>query len=75
MILIHFLFLQLQKFQKKIYRLFPIEQTKILYSEEFIINLPSVVNPYGEGGASSKIVKHLRETSLEKIVKKSFHDL
>ena len=48
---------------------------KILYSKEFIINLPSVVNPYGKGGASSKIVKHLRETSLEKIVKKSFHDL
>ena len=48
---------------------------KILYSEEFNRNLPRVVNPYGEGGASSKIVKYLRETSLEKIVKKSFHDL
>jgi GDP/UDP-N,N'-diacetylbacillosamine 2-epimerase (hydrolysing) len=48
---------------------------KILYSEEFVRNLASVVNPYGEGGASSKIVKHLSETSLEIIVKKSFHDL
>jgi GDP/UDP-N,N'-diacetylbacillosamine 2-epimerase (hydrolysing) len=48
---------------------------KILYSEKFVRFLPSVVNPYGEGGASSKVVKHLRETSLEKIVKKTFHDL
>jgi len=48
---------------------------KILYSEKFIKLLPSTINPYGEGGASSKVVKHLRETSLEKIVKKTFHDL
>jgi GDP/UDP-N,N'-diacetylbacillosamine 2-epimerase (hydrolysing) len=48
---------------------------KILYSEKFVVGLPNVVNPYGEGGAISKVVKHLRETSIESIVKKTFHDL
>jgi GDP/UDP-N,N'-diacetylbacillosamine 2-epimerase (hydrolysing) len=48
---------------------------KILYSEKFVRLLPSVVNPYGVGGANSKIVKRLRETSLENIVMKTFHDL
>jgi hypothetical protein len=42
---------------------------------KFVVSLPNVVNPYGEGGAISKVVKHLRETSIESIVKKTFHDL
>jgi GDP/UDP-N,N'-diacetylbacillosamine 2-epimerase (hydrolysing) len=48
---------------------------KILYSDKFVRILSSVVNPYGDGGASSKVVKHLREISLDKIVKKTFYDL
>jgi GDP/UDP-N,N'-diacetylbacillosamine 2-epimerase (hydrolysing) len=46
-----------------------------LYSPEFIRKLKNVVNPYGECGASEKIVKILYETSLEEIVKKTFYDL
>ncbi|MFA6314396.1 MAG: UDP-N-acetylglucosamine 2-epimerase, partial [Sterolibacterium sp.] len=46
-----------------------------LYSPAFQATLKSVRNPYGEGGASEKIVQVLRECSLEGILKKSFHDL
>jgi GDP/UDP-N,N'-diacetylbacillosamine 2-epimerase (hydrolysing) len=46
-----------------------------LYSPEFIRILKNVVNPYGDGGASEKIVNILNETSLEEIVKKTFYDL
>lgn len=37
--------------------------------------LDRTVNPYGQGGASEKIVQTLRSTRLEGIVKKSFHNL
>lgn len=46
-----------------------------LYSPGFQAMLPSVRNPYGEGGASDRIVQVLREHSLEGILKKPFHDL
>ena len=46
-----------------------------LYSSDFQAGLPETTNPYGEGGASTKIVKVLRDASLEGIVKKTFHDL
>jgi GDP/UDP-N,N'-diacetylbacillosamine 2-epimerase (hydrolysing) len=46
-----------------------------LYSFEFQSNLLDVTNPYGEGGASTRIVDILRATSLEGITKKKFHDL
>jgi GDP/UDP-N,N'-diacetylbacillosamine 2-epimerase (hydrolysing) len=46
-----------------------------LYSEEFKRNLISTVNPYGEGGASEKIVQIVSTISLEQIVKKTFYDL
>jgi GDP/UDP-N,N'-diacetylbacillosamine 2-epimerase (hydrolysing) len=46
-----------------------------LYSPAFQIALKSVRNPYGEGGASEKIVLVLRDSSLETILKKSFYDL
>ena len=46
-----------------------------LYSEEFKHNLISTVNPYGEGGASTKIVQILSTISLDQIVKKTFYDL
>lgn len=37
--------------------------------------LSRTVNPYGEGGASEKIVQTLRDVALDGIVKKSFHNL
>lgn len=46
-----------------------------LYSADFRATLTGVRNPYGEGGASEKIVAVLRTHPLDGIVKKSFHDL
>ncbi len=46
-----------------------------LYSTDFQVTLPQVVNPYGEGGAASKVIDTLKRCALNGIVKKSFHDL
>lgn len=46
-----------------------------LYSPEFRQSLPTMVNPYGNGGASEKIVQILKDYPLDGILKKSFHDL
>lgn len=46
-----------------------------LYSNYFQINLLKVTNPYGEGGASKKIVNIIKSHSLEGIIKKTFYDL
>ena len=46
-----------------------------LYSDDFKTILRETTNPYGEGGASARVVKVLREAPLEGIVKKTFHDL
>lgn len=46
-----------------------------LYSEDFQTSLNQVRNPYGEGGASQKVVKVLKNYELKNIVKKVFHDL
>ncbi len=46
-----------------------------LYSKEFLLELKAVQNPYGEGGASKKIVKILQDYPLESILKKPFHNL
>jgi GDP/UDP-N,N'-diacetylbacillosamine 2-epimerase (hydrolysing) len=46
-----------------------------LYLPSFRQSLKTVVNPYGDGGASEKIVRTLKEHDLDNILKKSFHDL
>ena len=46
-----------------------------LYSPSFQATLATVRNPYGDGGASEKIVQILRNHSLKSILKKSFYDL
>ena len=46
-----------------------------LYSKEFQLALGRVQNPYGEGGASKKIVKILQDHPLDSILKKPFHNL
>jgi len=48
---------------------------KKLYSKEFQNKLKNVKNPYGEGGASKKIKKILKEKELADILKKQFHDI
>lgn len=57
------------------------EEKNIVYaiqralSETFQNKLASVKNPYGEGGASSKILKVLKSYPLDNIIKKQFYDI
>ena len=51
------------------------EAIKCLYSNEFQEKLKSAINPYGEGGASSKIYKILKNTPLVPSIIKHFNDL
>lgn len=46
-----------------------------LYSTEFQLALTETENPYGDGGASEKIVKVLADVELSNVVKKHFHDI
>jgi GDP/UDP-N,N'-diacetylbacillosamine 2-epimerase (hydrolysing) len=46
-----------------------------LYSTDFQKHLQEVINPYGEGGASEKVVSTLENISIAGIVKKTFYDL
>jgi GDP/UDP-N,N'-diacetylbacillosamine 2-epimerase (hydrolysing) len=46
-----------------------------LYSADFQTSLNKVINPYGEGGASTKVVNTLKHYPLDSIVKKTFYDL
>ena len=52
-----------------------LKSIKTLYTKSFQRNLSSVVNPYGKPGAGQKILKTIKEISLENILKKKFHDL
>jgi len=45
-----------------------------LFSEAFQNRLRTVVNPYGEGGASVKIKEVLKTFPLENLLKKHFHN-
>lgn len=46
-----------------------------LYSADFQTSLTKVINPYGEGGASAKVVNTLKHYPLDDIVKKTFYNL
>lgn len=46
-----------------------------LYSAKFRESLHEVRNPYGDGGASEKVVATLKKAHLESILKKSFYDV
>ena len=46
-----------------------------LYSESFQTELTQVVNPYGEGGSSEKIIQVLKMISLDELLKKHFFDI
>ncbi len=48
---------------------------KKLYSDDFQGSLNKVTNPYGEGGASEKVVASIKSTSLVDILKKRFYDI
>jgi len=51
------------------------EALQKLYSQEFQTSLPAIRNPYGEGGASKKIVDILQKFPMDDLLKKSFHDI
>ena len=46
-----------------------------LYSPDFQANLTNVLNPYGEGGASAKVVNTIKHYPLKDIIKKTFYNL
>ena len=46
-----------------------------LFSNKFRLILDKVINPYGEGGASAKIVSQLENINLKNILKKKFYDI
>ena len=46
-----------------------------LFSAEFQAELPKVVNPYGNGGASEAILQTLTAQSFKNLLKKSFLDM
>ena len=46
-----------------------------LYSEDFQASLIHASSPYGEGGASKKILSILKNIDLNGVLKKSFYDL
>lgn len=51
------------------------EALAMLFSTEYRSNLYNVVNPYGNGGASTRIVAEIKRLELDNLVKKTFFDL
>ena len=47
---------------------------KRLYLADFQVSLSQVLNPYGEGGASEKIIASIKSAALEDVLKKRFYD-
>ena len=47
---------------------------KRLYLADFQVSLSQVLNPYGEGGASEKIIASIKSAPLEDVLKKRFYD-
>ncbi len=45
-----------------------------LYSDGFQVSLKSVSNPYGQGGASERVLNIIRSCELPGLVKKRFHN-
>ncbi len=46
-----------------------------LYNADFQASLSQVRNPYGEGGASEKVVKSIKNYAIDGLAKKAFYDL
>ena len=47
----------------------------MLYDPGFRVGLANAINPYGEGGASERILNVIKSIALDGLTKKSFHDL
>ena len=48
---------------------------KRLYDADFQAGLSQVYNPYGEGGASEKVLETIKHYAIDGITKKAFYDL
>jgi GDP/UDP-N,N'-diacetylbacillosamine 2-epimerase (hydrolysing) len=48
---------------------------KSLYAQDFQLSLKQVCNPYGEGGASEKVIEIIKKFDLNGIGKKTFYNL
>jgi GDP/UDP-N,N'-diacetylbacillosamine 2-epimerase (hydrolysing) len=48
---------------------------KKLYTADFQASLSQAQNPYGEGGASEKVVETIKHCAIDGLIKKSFYDL
>jgi GDP/UDP-N,N'-diacetylbacillosamine 2-epimerase (hydrolysing) len=46
-----------------------------LFSDEFQDSLAQTINPYGDGGASARIVEIIAKEPLDGLLRKSFFDL
>lgn len=51
------------------------ESLEMAFSEDFRRKLRTVKNPYGQGGASAKILSILKEFDYDDILKKKFYDI
>lgn len=52
-----------------------VEAIQLAISEEFKTKLKGVKNPYGNGGASEKIIDTIKKYNYSKILKKKFYDI
>ena len=52
-----------------------LKSIKILYSSDFKKKIKNTKNPYGNGGASKKIISILKKIKLDKILTKKFYDI
>ena len=48
---------------------------KKIYSNKFINKIKNCKNPYGDGGASTKIVKVLKKMKIKNLINKKFYDI
>lgn len=51
------------------------EAIRKMYSDDFQDRLKTVCNPYGEGNTTEKIMRVLRNTDFNNLIKKKFYDL
>ena len=47
---------------------------KALYDKKFKLSIKKINNPYGKGNSARKIVKILKEISLDNLIQKKFID-
>jgi GDP/UDP-N,N'-diacetylbacillosamine 2-epimerase (hydrolysing) len=52
-----------------------IESIQLALSDEFQQKLKNVVNPYGEGNSSIKILEEIQNSSVNNILKKEFYNI